>query len=181
MFKNIFSSSIVSEIGLKSCSCNKTCCFNKQKTIKPEKEGEEKVKKPRFPNILGPPRRLSRVDSTSGLEKNYFSNKHLFVDAASVSVSLCVVSMCLRAVGKAVELNKQRSPKQLSQPGFAIPEQSDSAAPNSGRSRGNPLSEGSDNQSAASTTSPAHSPPTGPASDTSGQDSDSSERNQTLF
>uniref|UniRef100_A0A672ZFG3 Rho guanine nucleotide exchange factor (GEF) 12b n=1 Tax=Sphaeramia orbicularis TaxID=375764 RepID=A0A672ZFG3_9TELE len=37
-----------------------------KKSIKPEKEGEEKVKKPRFPNILGPPRRLSRVDSTSG-------------------------------------------------------------------------------------------------------------------
>lgn len=89
--------------------------------------------------------------------------------------------MCLRAVGKAVELNKQRSPKQLSQPGFAIPEQSDSAAPNSGRSRGNPLSEGSDNQSASSTTSPTHSPPTGPASDTSGQDSDSSERDHRLF
>uniref|UniRef100_A0A7N8WZF5 Rho guanine nucleotide exchange factor (GEF) 12b n=1 Tax=Mastacembelus armatus TaxID=205130 RepID=A0A7N8WZF5_9TELE len=40
-----------------------------KKTIKPEKEGEEKVKKPRFPNILGPPRRLSRVDSTSGENK----------------------------------------------------------------------------------------------------------------
>lgn len=45
------------------------CRFNKQKSIKPEKEGEEKVKKPRFPNILGPPRRLSRVDSTSGEDK----------------------------------------------------------------------------------------------------------------
>lgn len=45
------------------------CCFNKQKSSKPEKEGEEKVKKPRFPNILGPPRRLSRVDSTSGEEE----------------------------------------------------------------------------------------------------------------
>lgn len=130
------------------------------------------MKKPRFPNILGPPRRLSRVDSTSGLEKNYFSNKYLSVDTVSVSV-------CLRAVGKAVELNKQRSPKLLSQPSFAIPEQSDSAAPNSGRSRGNPLSEGSDNQSPSSAASPTHSPPTGPASDTSGQDSDSSERNQT--
>uniref|UniRef100_A0A8D3DX39 Rho guanine nucleotide exchange factor 12-like n=1 Tax=Scophthalmus maximus TaxID=52904 RepID=A0A8D3DX39_SCOMX len=40
-----------------------------KKSIKPEKEGEEKVKKPRFPNILGPPRRLSRVDSTSGEEE----------------------------------------------------------------------------------------------------------------
>uniref|UniRef100_A0A7N6AUR1 Rho guanine nucleotide exchange factor (GEF) 12a n=1 Tax=Anabas testudineus TaxID=64144 RepID=A0A7N6AUR1_ANATE len=48
--------------------------------IKSEKEGEEKVKKPRFPIILVPPRRLSRVDSTSGEDKttvklsfNYYS------------------------------------------------------------------------------------------------------------
>ncbi|XP_046874116.1 rho guanine nucleotide exchange factor 12 isoform X8 [Hypomesus transpacificus] len=36
-----------------------------KKSIKPEKEGEEKVRKPRFPSILVPPRRPSRVDSTS--------------------------------------------------------------------------------------------------------------------
>ncbi|XP_036379316.1 rho guanine nucleotide exchange factor 12 [Megalops cyprinoides] len=36
-----------------------------KKSIKPEKEGEEKVKKPRFPSILGPPRRPSRNDVTS--------------------------------------------------------------------------------------------------------------------
>ncbi|XP_069002013.1 rho guanine nucleotide exchange factor 12 isoform X3 [Embiotoca jacksoni] len=114
-----------------------------KKSIKPEKEGEEKVKKPRFPNILGPPRRLSRVDSTS--------------------------------VGKAVELNKQRSPK-LSQPAFGIPELPDSPAAGSGRIRGNQLSEGSDTStvSLASTTSPTHSSPIGPTSDTSGQESDSS-------
>ncbi|XP_075888067.1 rho guanine nucleotide exchange factor 12 isoform X3 [Nelusetta ayraudi] len=113
-----------------------------KKSIKPEKEGEEKVKKPRFPNILGPPRRLSRVDSTS--------------------------------VGKAVELNKQRSPKQLSQPTFAIPEQSDSSVPSSGRTRGNLMSESSDtsNQSVCSTASPTTSSTTGPPSDTSGHDSD---------
>ncbi|XP_023286681.1 rho guanine nucleotide exchange factor 12-like isoform X2 [Seriola lalandi dorsalis] len=112
-----------------------------KKSIKPEKEGEEKVKKPRFPNILGPPRRLSRVDSTS--------------------------------VGKAVELNKQRSPKQLSQPAFGILEQSDSSAANSGsRIRGNQLSEGSD-AGAPVLPSPTHSSPIGQASDTSGQDSDS--------
>ncbi|KAM7397600.1 hypothetical protein PAMA_005756 [Pampus argenteus] len=114
-----------------------------KKSIKPEKEVEEKVKKPRFPNILGPPRRLSRVDSTS--------------------------------VGKAVELNKQRSPKLLSQPAFSIPEQSDSSASNSGRIRGNLTSDGSDtgmHVSSSTTTSPTHSSPTGPASDTSGQDSD---------
>ncbi|KAE8287659.1 Rho guanine nucleotide exchange factor 12 Leukemia-associated RhoGEF [Larimichthys crocea] len=114
-----------------------------KKSIKPEKEGEEKGKKPRFPNILGPPRRLSRVDSTS--------------------------------VGKAVEMNKQRSPKQLPQPAFGIPEQSDSPAPNSGRTRVNQPSEGSDTstQFSPSTISPIHSSPTGQASDTSGHDSDS--------
>ncbi|XP_031729963.1 rho guanine nucleotide exchange factor 12 isoform X2 [Anarrhichthys ocellatus] len=118
-----------------------------KKSIKPEKDGEEKVRKPRFPNILGPPRRLSRVDSTS--------------------------------VGKAVELNKQRSPKQLSHPVVGIPEQPDSSASSSGRLRGNQLSEGSDGgtqslpSTGSSSTSPTHSSPTGQASDTSGQDSDS--------
>ncbi|KAJ4923711.1 hypothetical protein JOQ06_013990 [Pogonophryne albipinna] len=80
-----------------------------KKSIKPEKEGEEKVKKPRFANILGPPRRLSRVDSTS--------------------------------VGKAVEMNKQRSPKPLP-PASLLPEQPDPPS-SSARSRGN-LSDGSD-------------------------------------
>ncbi|KAM8742308.1 rho guanine nucleotide exchange factor 12 isoform 2-T2 [Acanthopagrus schlegelii] len=112
-----------------------------KKSIKPEKEGEEKVKKPRFPSILGPPRRLSRVDSTS--------------------------------VGKAVELNKQRSPKQLPQPTFAS-DQSDSSSSSSGRTRGTQLSEGPDSSSQVPvpTTSPTHSSPSGQTSDTSGQDSD---------
>lgn len=58
-------------------SANACCFFIEQKSIKPEKEGEEKVKKPRFPSILGPPRRLSRVDSTSGwfLKTHTQSNK----------------------------------------------------------------------------------------------------------
>uniref|UniRef100_A0A8C3A0D1 Rho guanine nucleotide exchange factor 12 n=1 Tax=Cyclopterus lumpus TaxID=8103 RepID=A0A8C3A0D1_CYCLU len=34
--------------------------------IKTEKEGEEKVKKPRFPSILGPQRRPSRIEAASG-------------------------------------------------------------------------------------------------------------------
>ncbi|XP_071353517.1 rho guanine nucleotide exchange factor 12 isoform X2 [Trachinotus anak] len=34
-----------------------------KKSIKPEKEGEEKVKKPRFPSILGPQRRPSRIEA----------------------------------------------------------------------------------------------------------------------
>lgn len=49
-------------------SCFFLLLSHPQKSIKPEKEGEEKVKKPRFHNILNPPRRLSRVDSTSGQE-----------------------------------------------------------------------------------------------------------------
>lgn len=89
---------------------------------------------------------------------------------------LSTCAFALRAVGKAVELNKQRSPKLLSQPAFAISEQSDCSAPNSVRCRGNQLSEGSDTsaQSLPSSASPAHSPPTGQTLDTSGQDSDPS-------
>ncbi|KAM6907913.1 rho guanine nucleotide exchange factor 12-like [Xenentodon cancila] len=103
-------------------------------------DGEEKVKKNRF-NILGPPRRVSRVDSTS--------------------------------VSKAVELNKQRSPK-LSQPAVCIPEAPDSSTVGFGRSRANLLSEGSDTsaQSVSSIGSLAHSPPTTQTSDASGQESD---------
>uniref|UniRef100_A0AAQ5ZSA6 Rho guanine nucleotide exchange factor (GEF) 12a n=1 Tax=Amphiprion ocellaris TaxID=80972 RepID=A0AAQ5ZSA6_AMPOC len=37
-----------------------------KKSIKTEKEGEEKVKKPRFPSILGPQRRPSRNEAASG-------------------------------------------------------------------------------------------------------------------
>lgn len=89
--------------------------------------------------------------------------------------------MC--AVGKAVDLNKQRSPKQLSQSTFAIPEQSDSSVPNSGRTRGNLYSESSDtsSQSVCSTTSPTTSTTTGPPSDTSGHDSDCSEIHSALL
>ncbi|KAG7516820.1 rho guanine nucleotide exchange factor 12-like isoform X1 [Solea senegalensis] len=114
-----------------------------KKSIKAEKDVEEKVKKPRFPNILGQPRRLSRVDSTS--------------------------------VGKAVDQNKQRSPKQISQPALVISEQIDYSAGNCGRARGNQTSEGSDASVhlSPSTTSPTHSSPGGQTSDMSGQESDS--------
>uniref|UniRef100_A0A4W5M8F5 DH domain-containing protein n=1 Tax=Hucho hucho TaxID=62062 RepID=A0A4W5M8F5_9TELE len=44
-----------------------------KKSIKTEKEGEEKVKKPRFPSILGPPRRPSRVDSASSKWLDYLN------------------------------------------------------------------------------------------------------------
>ncbi|KAM9781338.1 rho guanine nucleotide exchange factor 12 isoform X2 [Syngnathus typhle] len=111
-----------------------------KKSIKPDKEGEEKVKKPRFPNILVPPRRLSRVDSTS--------------------------------VGKAAaaaEVNKQRSPKLLSQAAFGVPEPPDLSPSNFGRIRGNHLSEGSDVLSAWST----HSSPTATPSDAGGGGNDS--------
>ncbi|XP_061596288.1 rho guanine nucleotide exchange factor 12-like [Cololabis saira] len=112
----------------------------KVKSSKTEKEGEEKVKKNLF-NILGPPRRVSRVDSTS--------------------------------VSKAVELNKQRSPK-LSQPAAGIPEAPDSSSTGFGRSRANQLSEGSDTsaQSVCSVGSLAHSPPTTQTPDASGPESD---------
>uniref|UniRef100_A0A665VCK4 Rho guanine nucleotide exchange factor 12 n=1 Tax=Echeneis naucrates TaxID=173247 RepID=A0A665VCK4_ECHNA len=39
-----------------------------KKSIKTEKEGEEKVKKPRFPSILGPQRRPSRVEAGPALD-----------------------------------------------------------------------------------------------------------------
>lgn len=141
------------------------------------------MKKPRFPNILGPPRRLSRVDSTSGEEKTAFycftaadAERGDWLKTIQTGRNAMKKTSSLPAVGKAVELNKPRSPKPLSQPTFAIPEQSDSSTPNHGRVRGNQLSEGSDTstQSLPSTTSPTLSPPTSQASDTSGQDSDSS-------
>ncbi|KAM4620708.1 rho guanine nucleotide exchange factor 12 isoform 2-T2 [Polymixia lowei] len=111
-----------------------------KKSIKPEKEGEEKVKRPRFPSILGQPRRPSRVDSTS--------------------------------IGKAMELNKQRSPKQPSQPAGSIAEHPDSS---SGCVRGSQSSDGSDAGGHLSpyAASPPHSAPACQLSDTGGQDSDS--------
>uniref|UniRef100_A0A4W6CZT3 Rho guanine nucleotide exchange factor 12 n=1 Tax=Lates calcarifer TaxID=8187 RepID=A0A4W6CZT3_LATCA len=39
-----------------------------KKSIKTEKEGEEKVKKPRFPSILGPQRRPSRIEAGPALD-----------------------------------------------------------------------------------------------------------------
>uniref|UniRef100_A0A3P9KGV8 Rho guanine nucleotide exchange factor 12-like n=1 Tax=Oryzias latipes TaxID=8090 RepID=A0A3P9KGV8_ORYLA len=105
-----------------------------------------KVKRPEkhlLSQILNPPRRLSKVDSTS--------------------------------VGKAVELNKQRSPK-LSQSPFSVSDLPDPSAAGFVRTRVNQLSEGSDTstQSVSSSNSAAHGSPT-PAStsDTSGPDSDS--------
>uniref|UniRef100_A0A8D3EBR9 Rho guanine nucleotide exchange factor 12-like n=1 Tax=Scophthalmus maximus TaxID=52904 RepID=A0A8D3EBR9_SCOMX len=84
------------------------------------------------------------------------------------------------SLGKAVELNKQRSPKQLPQPAPGIPEHSDPPASNppSGRIRGSQLSEGSDGGGGGGGAhvlpSPTHGSPAGQASDASGQDSDSS-------
>uniref|UniRef100_A0A8C8GRL1 Rho guanine nucleotide exchange factor (GEF) 12a n=1 Tax=Oncorhynchus tshawytscha TaxID=74940 RepID=A0A8C8GRL1_ONCTS len=92
-----------------------------KKSIKTEKEGgEEKVKRTRFPSILGPPRRPSRVDPTS-------------------------------AVGKAMDLNKPRPQKQLSQPCLEHLE--------AGRLRASQSSEGSEliHSSPTNATSPTNS------------------------
>ncbi|XP_034461521.1 rho guanine nucleotide exchange factor 12 isoform X1 [Hippoglossus hippoglossus] len=116
-----------------------------KKSIKPEREGEEKVKKPRFPNILGPPRRLSRVDSTS-------VGKAVELSKQRSPKPLSQPAVCI--------------PEQ--------PDPSASTS-SSGRIRGSLLSEGSDAglHVSPSTTSQSHSSPSAQASDTSGQDSDS--------
>uniref|UniRef100_A0A673A616 Rho guanine nucleotide exchange factor (GEF) 12a n=1 Tax=Sphaeramia orbicularis TaxID=375764 RepID=A0A673A616_9TELE len=48
-----------------------------KKSIKTEKEGEEKVKKPRFPSILGPQRRPSRIEAASGESEQRRPQKQL--------------------------------------------------------------------------------------------------------
>lgn len=102
------------------------CCLNKQKSIKPEKEGEEKVKKPRFPNILGPPRRLSRVDSTSGEEflkcpvllkqsEAAGRKRRICVDVISV-FSTVVCLLCVQSVKPWSWTSSVRQSSSLSQP-----------------------------------------------------------------
>ncbi|KAK0152594.1 Rho guanine nucleotide exchange factor 12 [Merluccius polli] len=119
----------------------------KSKSSKPEKEGEEKVKKTRFPNILGQPRRPSRVDSTS--------------------------------ISKAMELNKQRSPKPHPQPllSSSIPEHQDPPIPSGSRSRGNQHGDGPDAGAQALPGAVSPPPPNSLAanqtSDSCGQESDS--------
>uniref|UniRef100_A0A8C8GPW2 Rho guanine nucleotide exchange factor 12 n=1 Tax=Oncorhynchus tshawytscha TaxID=74940 RepID=A0A8C8GPW2_ONCTS len=107
-----------------------------KKSIKTEKEGgEEKVKRTRFPSILGPPRRPSRVDPTS-------------------------------AVGKAMDLNKPRPQKQLSQPCLEHLE--------AGRLRASQSSEGSEliHSSPTNATSPTNSTTNNNASDGGSRDSE---------
>uniref|UniRef100_A0A8C8VHS2 Rho guanine nucleotide exchange factor 12 n=1 Tax=Pelusios castaneus TaxID=367368 RepID=A0A8C8VHS2_9SAUR len=65
-----------------------------KQSIKKEKEGEEKVKRRGFPNLLGPPRRPSRHDSS--------------------------------AIGRAMEMQKQRHPKHLPTASSVSPEPPDS-------------------------------------------------------
>uniref|UniRef100_A0A7N8XZR7 Rho guanine nucleotide exchange factor (GEF) 12a n=1 Tax=Mastacembelus armatus TaxID=205130 RepID=A0A7N8XZR7_9TELE len=48
-----------------------------KKSIKTEKEGEEKVKKPRFPSILGPQRRPSRIEAGTGISDKQLSQPTL--------------------------------------------------------------------------------------------------------
>uniref|UniRef100_A0A4X2K4D8 Rho guanine nucleotide exchange factor 12 n=1 Tax=Vombatus ursinus TaxID=29139 RepID=A0A4X2K4D8_VOMUR len=66
-----------------------------KQSIKKDREGEEKVKRRGFPNILGPPRRPSRHDNS--------------------------------AIGRAMELQKQRHPKHLPTASSVSPEPQDSA------------------------------------------------------
>ncbi|XP_041733274.1 rho guanine nucleotide exchange factor 12 isoform X2 [Coregonus clupeaformis] len=102
-----------------------------KKSVKTEKEGgEEKVKRTRFPSILGPPRRPSRVDPTS--------------------------------VGKAMDLNKPRPQKQLSQPCLGALEHLEA-----GRLRASQSSEGSEltHSSSTNATSPPNSTPNSHTSD----------------
>ncbi|XP_030076219.1 rho guanine nucleotide exchange factor 12 isoform X2 [Microcaecilia unicolor] len=65
-----------------------------KQSIKKEKENDDKVKRRVFPNILGPPRRPSRHDSS--------------------------------AIGRAMEMHKQRHPKHLSPSSSSSPEPADS-------------------------------------------------------
>ncbi|XP_041729637.1 rho guanine nucleotide exchange factor 12 isoform X2 [Coregonus clupeaformis] len=109
-----------------------------KKSIKTEKEGgEEKVKRTRFPSILGPPRRPSRVDPTS--------------------------------VGKAMDLNKPRPQKQLSQPCLGALEHLEA-----GRLRASQSSEGSDltHSSSTNATSPPNSTTNSQVSDGGSRDSE---------
>uniref|UniRef100_A0A4W5QAJ5 Rho guanine nucleotide exchange factor 12 n=1 Tax=Hucho hucho TaxID=62062 RepID=A0A4W5QAJ5_9TELE len=109
-----------------------------KKSIKTEKEGgEEKVKRTRFPSILGPPRRPSRVDPTS--------------------------------VGKAMDLNKPRPQKQLSQPCLGALEHLEA-----GRLRASQSSEGSELIHSSSTyaTSPTNSTTNNNAYDGGSRDSE---------
>ncbi|KAM9499155.1 rho guanine nucleotide exchange factor 12 isoform 6-T6 [Salvelinus alpinus] len=114
-----------------------------KKSIKPEKEGEEKVKKPRFPSILGPPRRPSRVDSAS-ISKAMELNKHRGPQKQLSQPALSVFEQPEFSAGGI------RARSQFSDPG------SDAAI--------HPL---------AYIASPPHSAPASQGSDPTGRDSDS--------
>ncbi|XP_062392109.1 rho guanine nucleotide exchange factor 12 isoform X3 [Sardina pilchardus] len=81
------------------------------------------------------------------------------------------------SIGKAVELNKQRTQKQLSQPALSTADQSDSSSPLSApaglRFRSNQSSDGSDpTHGGAIMSSPPHSAPAAQGSDGTGRDAD---------
>uniref|UniRef100_A0A672HBT4 Rho guanine nucleotide exchange factor (GEF) 12a n=1 Tax=Salarias fasciatus TaxID=181472 RepID=A0A672HBT4_SALFA len=85
-----------------------------KKSIKTEKEGEEKVKKPRFPSILGPQRRPSRIEAASGEFGSFTSGeKNSSTDPRALSNFSRHFSPC--SVGKALD-GRPRPQKQLSQP-----------------------------------------------------------------
>lgn len=108
-----------------------------QKTIKPEKEGEEKVKKPRFPSILGPQRRPSRIESTPGECRRPRARLETS-DTGSVRLTCWTFSVALQPAGKAAE-GRPRPQKQLSQPSLGASEHVEAA-----RLRGSQSSEGSE-------------------------------------
>uniref|UniRef100_A0A672HCU6 Rho guanine nucleotide exchange factor (GEF) 12a n=1 Tax=Salarias fasciatus TaxID=181472 RepID=A0A672HCU6_SALFA len=83
-----------------------------KKSIKTEKEGEEKVKKPRFPSILGPQRRPSRIEAASGEFGSFTSGeKNSSTDPRALSNFSRHFSPC--SVGKALD-GRPRPQKQLS-------------------------------------------------------------------
>lgn len=67
-----------------------------QKSIKTEKEGEEKVKKPRFPSILGPQRRPSRIEAASG-ELGYWISQN-YDTTSKASSNFDAIFLCIQWV-----------------------------------------------------------------------------------
>lgn len=86
----------------------------KQKSIKTEKEGEEKVKKTRFPSILGPQRRPSRIEASSG-------QLWLMENCPQMYASPEIWHAFFFLVGKALD-GRPRPQKQMSQPSLGASE-----------------------------------------------------------
>ncbi|XP_031427370.1 rho guanine nucleotide exchange factor 12 isoform X3 [Clupea harengus] len=118
----------------------------KVKGIKPEKEGEEKVKKGRFPPFLGPPRRPSRIDPPSIGKALEMSKQRPQKQLSQPALSVAEQSDSSPGAGSGL----------------------------GGRPRGSQSSDSSDTTHVgAATTSPPHSAPAAQSSDGSGRDTDS--------